>query len=60
MAAVMNEKHRTPLLIYYEEQQALFCFSFLKYFVRKLLIKESLILPQSGDMDFNSIGLLES
>ena len=41
MAAVMNEKHRTPLLIYYEEQQALFCFSFLKYFVRKLQWRRS-------------------
>lgn len=41
MATIINEKHRTPLLIYYEEQQALFCFSFLKYFVRKLQWRRS-------------------
>ena len=36
MATISNEKHRTPLLIYYEKQKALFSFSFLKYLIRWL------------------------
>lgn len=36
IATIINEKHRTPPLIYYEKQKALFSFSFLKHLVRRL------------------------
>lgn len=36
MATIINEKHRTPPLIYYEKQKALFCFPFLKHLIRRL------------------------